>query len=130
MKTRDLLLYHGLPLLVVLFSFIWFAIVGDYEALKGEFGIIENMTVLFLVGAIGLCISSIISVKKLGSTGSLRAWLFMLLLGATYFALEEISYGQHMFGWGTAESWEALNNQGETNLHNVHALFDQLPRLL
>ena len=54
----------------------------------------------------------------------------MLLLGATYFALEEISYGQHMFGWGTAESWQALNDQGETNLHNVHPLFDQLPRLL
>jgi hypothetical protein len=54
----------------------------------------------------------------------------MLLLGATYFALEEISYGQHMFGWGTAETWKELNNQGETNLHNVHALFDQLPRLL
>lgn len=130
MKTRDLLLYHGLPLLVVLFSFIWFAIVGDYKALKGEFGIIENMTVLFLVGAIGFCISSIISVNKLGPSGTLRVWLFMLLLGATYFALEEISYGQHMFGWGTAETWKELNNQGETNLHNVHALFDQLPRLL
>ena len=130
MKTRDLLLYHGFPLLVALFSFIWFAIVGDFKALKGEFGIIENMTVLFLVGAIGFCISSIISVNKLGPSGTLRVWLFMLLLGATYFALEEISYGQHMFGWGTAETWKELNNQGETNLHNVHALFDQLPRLL
>lgn len=130
MKTRDLLLYHALPLLVVLFSFIWFAIVGDYKALKGEFGIIENMTVLFLVVAIGFCISSIISVNKLGPSGSLRTWLFMLLLGATYFALEELSYGQHMFGWSTAETWKELNNQGETNLHNVHALFDQLPRLL
>ena len=56
--------------------------------------------------------------------------MFILLLGATYFALEEVSYGQHMFGWGTAETWKELNNQGETNLHNVHALFDQLPRLL
>jgi hypothetical protein len=130
MKTRDLLFYHGFPLLVVLFSFIWFAIVGDYKALKGEFGIIENMTVLFLVAAIGFCISSIISLKQLGPSGTLRIWLFILLLGATYFALEEISYGQHMFGWGTAESWKELNNQGETNLHNVHALFDQLPRLL
>ena len=80
MKTRDLLLYHGLPLLVVLFSFIWFAIVGDYKALKGEYGIIENMTVLFLLGAIGFCISSITSVNKLGLSGTLRAWLFILIL--------------------------------------------------
>ena len=56
--------------------------------------------------------------------------MFILLLGATYFALEEISYGQHMFGWGTAETWKELNDQDETNLHNVHALFDQLPRML
>jgi len=51
-------------------------------------------------------------------------------MGAAYFALEEISYGQHMFGWGTADSWKELNDQDETNLHNVHALFDQVPRAL
>ena len=124
------LLYHGLPVLVVLFSFIWVAIVGDYKMLKGEFGIIENMTVLFLAIAIGFCIASIIKANRLGLSGFHRGWFFMLLLGATYFALEELSYGQHMFGWGTAESWQALNDQGETNLHNVHPLFDQLPRLL
>lgn len=124
------LLYHGLPVLVVLFSFIWVAIVGDYEMLKGESGIIENMTVLFLATAIGFCVAAIIKANKLGLPGIDRGWFFMLLLGATYFALEEVSYGQHMFGWGTAESWQALNDQSETNLHNVHALFDQLPRLL
>ena len=53
-----------------------------------------------------------------------------LILGAAYFALEEISYGQHMFGWGTAETWKELNDQDETNLHNVHALFDQVPRAI
>ncbi len=130
MKIRDLLVYHCLPVLVVLFSFIWFAIVGDYKALKGEFGIVENMTVLFLLVAIGFCGSAIIKVNKLGITSFLRAWLFVLILGAAYFALEEISYGQHMFGWDTAETWKELNDQGETNLHNVHALFDQLPRAL
>jgi hypothetical protein len=51
-------------------------------------------------------------------------------MGATYFALEEISYGQHMFGWSTAETWKQLNDQDETNLHNVTALFDQVPRAL
>ena len=54
----------------------------------------------------------------------------ILILGATYFALEELSYGQHMFGWGTSESWKELNDQDETNLHNVHAMFDQVPRTL
>ena len=34
-----------------------------------------------------------------------------------------------MFGWGTAETWKKLIDQDEINLHNVHALFDQVPLL-
>ncbi|TNF87991.1 MAG: hypothetical protein JSU67_04485 [Gammaproteobacteria bacterium] len=130
MKNRDLIVFHGLPLLMVLFPFIWFAIVGNDRMLKGEAGIIENLTVVFLVVAIGYCISSISLSNRLGLPGLLRAWLFILILGSAYFALEEISYGQHMFGWGTSESWKELNDQDETNLHNVHAIFDQVPRAL
>ena len=130
MNGRHLILYHGLPLLVILFPLVWFAVVGSDWLLKGEAGIIENMTVLFLVVAIGFNVSSISRANRLALPGFLNAWLFMLILGAAYFALEEISYGQHMFGWGTGETWKELNDQEETNLHNVHALFDQVPRLL
>ena len=35
-----------------------------------------------------------------------------------------------MFSSGIANSWKELNDQAETNLHNVHALFDQVPRAL
>jgi len=130
MNSRNLILYHGLPLLVILFPLVWYAIVGSDWLLKGEAGIIENMTVLFLVVAIGFNVSSIVGANRLALSGFLKAWLFILILGAAYFALEEISYGQHMFGWGTAETWRELNDQDETNLHNVHALFDQVPRAL
>jgi len=124
------MLYHVLPLLVILFPLVWFAIVGSDWLLKGEFGIIENMTVLFLVVAIGFNVASMARANRLALSGFLNAWLFILIMGAAYFALEEISYGQHMFGWGTAETWRELNDQDETNLHNVHALFDQVPRAL
>ena len=50
--------------------------------------------------------------------------------GSLYFALEELSYGQHMFRWETGKTWSELNDQQETNLHNVLPLFDQLPRTL
>jgi hypothetical protein len=130
MNSRNLILYHGLPLLVILLPLVWYAVSGDYSVFKGEAGIVENMTVLFLLVAIGFCVSSLLRVKRLELSASLRAWLFILIIGAAYFALEELSYGQHMFGWGTAEAWKELNDQQETNLHNVHALFDQLPRLL
>ena len=130
MNGRKLILYHGLPLFVILFPLAWYAIFGSDWLLKGEAGIIENMTVLFLVVAIGFNVSSLSRANRLVSSGFLKAWLFMLIMGAAYFALEEISYGQHMFGWGTAETWKELNDQDETNLHNVHALFDQVPRAL
>ncbi len=130
MSNKKLLVYHCVPLLVILLPFVWFAIAGNDRMLKGEAGIVENMTVLFLVAAIGFCIASLSRANKLALTGFLQAWLFILIMGAAYFALEEISYGQHMFGWGTAESWKELNDQDETNLHNVHAMFDQVPRAL
>ena len=130
MNSRKLILYHGLPLLVILFPLVWYASVGSDWLLKGEAGIIENMTVLFLVVAIGFNISSLARSRRLALSGFLNSWLLMLIMGAAYFALEEISYGQHMFGWGTGETWKELNDQEETNLHNVHALFDQVPRAL
>ncbi len=128
--NRKLLIFHVLPLLVVLFPGIWFVIAGNDRMLKGEAGIIENMTVIFLVVAIGFCISGLSLANRIGLSSLVKAWLFVMILGSAYFALEEISYGQHMFGWGTAETWKELNDQDETNLHNVHAIFDQVPRAL
>ncbi len=130
MKKSNLLIFHGFPLLVVLFPFFWVGAVGNDRLLKGEAGIIENMTVLFLVVAIGFCISAIRLANRQQLSSLLKGWLFIMILGSAYFALEEISYGQHMFGWGTGEAWKELNDQDETNLHNVHAIFDQVPRAI
>jgi hypothetical protein len=130
MKNKQFLIYQGIPLALVLIPFLGFAIFGSDRFMKGEAGIIENLTVLFLVASIGFCISSMSLANRLALTQTLKAWLVLLIMGAAYFALEEISYGQHMFGWGTADTWKELNDQDETNLHNVHALFDQVPRAL
>jgi len=130
MKKAPALLYHGLPLFILLFPFAWVALAGNDRALKGESGMVELSTFLFLVIAIGFCVSSLTVTRRLDLSGFLKAWFLILIAGAAYFGLEEISYGQHMFGWGTADSWKELNDQDETNLHNVHALFDQVPRAL
>jgi len=61
---------------------------------------------------------------------SLKAWMVLFLLGAIYYAGEEMSWGQHYFGWGTPEQWTEFNDQQETNLHNTAAIFDQIPRTL
>jgi len=57
-------------------------------------------------------------------------WIMLGTAGIVYIGLEEISYGQHLFGWETPGYWLTLNDQGETNLHNISSWFDQKPRLL
>ena len=60
----------------------------------------------------------------------LLVWGALLTLACIYFAGEELSWGQHLFGWSTPESVARLNDQQETNLHNMSSWLDQKPRLL
>jgi hypothetical protein len=130
MKVYRLLLFHVFPPFTLVFPFVWVAIAGNDRMLKGESGLIEIGTVVFLAVAIGFCVSAISIAGRLGTGGLLRAWLVLMILGSAYFALEEISYGQHMFGWKAGETMAELNDQQETNLHNIHAIFDQVPRAI
>jgi hypothetical protein len=78
-----------------------------------------------LTGLIGLrlCFSEIIRTDYF-----ILAWCAALFVGGIYLAGEEASWGQHYVGWATPGLWEVVNDQQETNLHNISNLFDQLPR--
>jgi hypothetical protein len=95
----------------------------------GEFGLLENLTVLFLLLGV-VAGARILLTDTSDIRGPLKAWVLLIVLGAVYFAGEEMSWGQHFFGWSTPEDWARLNEQAETNLHNTSALFNQLPRTL
>jgi len=43
----------------------------------------------------------------------------LLALGTFFVAGEEISWGQRIFGWSTPDTLDAINHQGETNVHNI-----------
>lgn len=58
----------------------------------------------------------------------IRTWLTLWILACIYFAGEEINWGQWLFRWETPEAFLALNDQGETNLHNMSNFLDQTPR--
>jgi hypothetical protein len=48
--------------------------------------------------------------------------LYLLFaVGALFAGLEEISYGQHLFGWASPRWFVEQNAQHETNLHNLFA---------
>jgi hypothetical protein len=50
------------------------------------------------------------------------------------FCGEEASWGQHIVGWQTPDTWSEHNYQNETNIHNsegiVGTLTDRLPRTI
>jgi hypothetical protein len=55
---------------------------------------------------------------KGGSTW--QGWLFVAIAIVMLFAAgEEISWGQRVFGWETPQELIDVNDQGETNLHNI-----------
>ena len=123
-------LWLCLPILVALFPYVMRLInVESDQYVFGELGIIENFTFIILIIAIVLGVKSILNMQSF-QFPFFKLWIGLLVLGCIYYAGEEISWGQHWFGWATPEGWLDVNDQGETNLHNTSALLDQVPRML
>jgi hypothetical protein len=85
-----------------------------------EDGAIENMqAILYLIGA-GLWGYAFFMNSKVKGNGKRKQVFYLLFLGLfLFFFLEEISWGQRMFGFSTPESLEEMNMQDETNVHNI-----------
>ncbi len=60
----------------------------------------------------------------------INIFLIIKILALIYFLGEEISWGQHFFKWTSPDFFKNANIQGETNIHNISNLFDQVPRAL
>lgn len=82
-----------------------------------------------------LSLACFICLRQLG-TPAVQGWslvrtiTLLFAVGTFYIAGEEMSWGQHLFGWGTPEAWGEINRQNETNLHNTAYVFNQLPQLI
>ena len=122
-------LYFWTPLLLVAAPYALRWAFGDASWLSGEQGVFEILTFLLLAAAVYFIVRTRATAIALHVT-RLPVWLIVMLFGAVYFAGEEISWGQHLFFWETPDAWQNVNDQRETNLHSVHALFNQLLRAL
>jgi len=85
-------------------------------ALLQEAAIAVALAFLLATAATGRALQG---VKILGFPGRLLA--VGMALAVLLLLLEEISYGQHYFGWGTPAQFEG-NTQEETNLHNFYTI--------
>lgn len=109
----------------------WWREIRWYEHwFHGESGSIEIASVILLLIAIGLGVASVKGFP-LGFPW-VKRWLMLLVVATVYFAGEEVSWGQHLFGWETPQWYQATteNRQMETNLHNINSWLNQKPRIL
>lgn len=126
---RWLWLWFPPVLLIVIFA-VRIADPAAYRSwIDGELGLIELATPLLSIIGAGFGIALMRDLAREGLS-KLLIWGALLTLACIYFAGEELSWGQHLFGWSTPESVARLNDQQETNLHNMSSWLDQKPRLL
>jgi hypothetical protein len=105
------------PLLMLVYPFILMIPGLNWEqGLDREFGLVENLTVLFLFSAFIVALRTL--PYRLGALHG--AALVVLALGAFVFMGEEISWGQHFLGFSTPEKFMEINRQHETNIHNIN----------
>jgi len=100
--------------------------------MRGELGLVENLTVLWLLLALSATLYAFTQRRHVRSRlfGPAMA---VMSLGLFFFAGEEASWGQHWFGFAPPEEIAQRNEQGEFNLHNdplLESFLDQLPRFL
>lgn len=122
-------LHFWLPFgVIVVLALIWpFCSGYCIELIYRENGLVEmTQAVIALVAAV----IGFKTLKHCKGERWLKVWVGGAALACLYICLEELSYGQQLFKWGTSDFWLQVNDQQETNLHNTSSWFDQKPRLL
>lgn len=124
-------LWLWLPLLLLGFVLVIVIFYPSHVHLliNAEGGAVELLTPAALLPAVAfglLCVRY----KQMLPSRWLFAWLMLVTAASFYFAGEELSWGQQLFHWQTPELMEEINDQQETNVHNISSWFDQKPRIL
>ena len=123
-------LAKGIKAVIVLYSIVlssYLIILLPQEVIKAltvEDGFIEN------AGALSFFLASVLFFTAYGYSSGLKNQfggfrtqrnVFYFLLGILFLICfgEEVSWGQRFFNWNTPGWLEAINLQGETNIHNI-----------
>ena len=116
---------------VLAFTLVAYWLLTDYWDVKwfaGEDGVSEWWSVATYLASAAMAMITALFLRQLGHPllGTLH-FLFAaaLLVGA----LEEISWGQRLFGWSTPAALSGVNQQGETTFHNVTGFSRVFPTL-
>jgi hypothetical protein len=124
LETITLAMLAGISVLYAYAACAFIFAPTHFAALVAEMGPLES------VGALACLVAAIlffsVFVKALRSKNYGRAlWLLGLAVVSAFLALEEVSWGQHIFGFATPAGISALNAQHETNFHNFRGIHTQ-----
>ncbi len=122
LSPRMIILLEILPFLIAL-SGVVAALLGKsaYKWYTQEDGFVEDSQVLFY--SLALVLSLVYAWRQWRAGEKMVAFLFLGFSLCLFFLIgEEISWGQRIFGWQTAESIASSNKQDETNLHNIYGV--------
>ncbi len=103
---------------------------GFNPLIWNENRIVEILQTFLLVYSLFYIFKMIRKVKTIKLNKVFIYILYIYFISILYYFLEEISWGQHIFHWQSNDFFLKYNNQGETNIHNISNIFDQLPRTL
>lgn len=91
---------------------------GKYAYLIREDNLVEQATCVVYLIAVAFAVASTVAFYRRAE--KIYAVLYGLLSAGLFFvAMEEISWGQRIFGFEAPESLARLNQQNEANLHNI-----------
>lgn len=118
----DFLILSSITLLLATAAYIIWWPDSFYAQISelGPIALLQELVIFF--GLVLLGVSAIRATSiKLPRVFSLPGWVLLGLvsLGVCLLLLEETSYGQHYFGWGSPDYF-ASNAQYETNFHNFY----------
>lgn len=99
------------------------------ELIYAEGGLLETAQIVVAAVALGLAVA-ILRDDRARAQAGLTVWAVMLCLGTFYIVGEETSWGQTFAKWRTPDWLAEINDQQESNIHNISSWFDQKPRLL
>ena len=118
---RRFFLGLGLVLVFTLSTYWGLTRYWDVHWLTGEDRLSEWWSVATYLASTAMLLATALILKRLGHPRIGVAYYLLAIL-FVFAALEEISWGQRLFGWGTPEALSEINVQQETTVHNIPAI--------
>ena len=118
---RHFFLGLGLVLIFTLSTYWGLTRYWDVHWLTGEDRLSEWWSVATYLASTAMLLATALILKRLGHPRIGVAYYLLAIL-FVFAALEEISWGQRLFGWGTPEALSEINVQQETTIHNIPAI--------